>query len=70
MVALPPWPANALAASPEATAFLAHRFGKATRLASNICAFDKFLSRATLQEMVFDRLFQQQVSCFAPQKIP
>ena len=59
---LPAWPADALSASPEASDFLAHRFGKACRLIQNIAAFDKFLPRATLQQMVFERLYQLQVT--------
>ena len=61
LVKLPPWPAAALQASHEGSNYLAHRFGKAVRLTANIGAFDKFLPRNVLQDMIFDRLLQQQV---------
>lgn len=64
LVKLQPWPASALSVSPEASNYLAHIFGKLVRLVENISMFDKFLPRGTLQQMIFERLFQQQVKIF------
>lgn len=68
LVNLPPWPAAAVAASPQAANYLAHRFGKALRLTANVAAFDNLLPRAVLTSMVYERLFQQQVSQLSSRK--